>query len=65
MNIRSSLSALALGLMAGSAFAATPAPTTAKPAPAPVVHKKHVAAPAKCKSGETLVNGKCQATGSK
>lgn len=64
MNIRSSLTALALGLMAGSAFAATPAPT-AKPAPAPAVQKKHVAAPAKCKSGETLVNGKCRAASSK
>jgi len=58
MNIRSSLAVLALGLASTMAFAAAPAttPSTAKPATA-----KHHAA-VKCKAGETLVKGKCEAS---
>lgn len=65
MNVRATLTALALGLMAGTAFAAAPAPV-AKATPAPVVQKKQAAAhAAKCKPGEAVVNGKCQAAKAK
>ena len=65
MNVRATLTALALGLMAGTAFAAAPAPA-AKATPAPAAQKKHVVTPAaKCKAGEALVNGKCEAAKSK
>ena len=58
MNIRTSLAVLALGMASTMAFAATPAatPTTTKPAAV----KHHVAV--KCKAGETLVKGKCEAS---
>lgn len=65
MTIRATLTALALGLMAGTAFAAAPAPA-AKTTPAPAAQKKQAATPAaKCKAGEALVNGKCQAAKAK
>lgn len=66
MNVRATLTALTLGLMAGTAFAATPAPA-AKATPAPAAHKKQAAsAPAvKCKAGEAVVNGKCEAAKAK
>lgn len=58
MNIRSSLAVLALGLASTVAFAATPAATPA-PTNKPATVKHHAAA--KCKAGETLVKGKCEA----
>lgn len=65
MTIHATFTALALGLMAGTAFAATPAPA-AKATPAPAAQKKQAAAPAaKCKAGESVVNGKCQAAKAK
>ena len=65
MTIRATLTALALGLMAGTAFAAAPTPA-AKATPAPAAQKKQAATPAaKCKAGEALVNGKCQAAKAK
>jgi hypothetical protein len=65
MNLKKTIAALTLSLLAGSAFAATtpaasstpaatPAPAAAKPA-----HKAK--APAlKCKEGEAAVKGKCE-----
>ncbi|MEO8001165.1 MAG: hypothetical protein ABI644_04770 [Arenimonas sp.] len=58
MNIRSSLAVLALGLASTVAFAATPAATTTAAAK-PATVKHHAAM--KCKAGETLVKGKCEA----
>ena len=57
MNIRTSLAVLALGLASTAAFAATPAATLATTKPAAVKHHTAV----KCKAGETLVKGKCEA----
>jgi len=61
MNIRSSLAVLALGLASTMAFAAAPAAstTTTTPAAKPAVVKHHHAV--KCKAGESLVKGKCEA----
>ena len=62
MNIRSSLAVLALSLASTMAFAAAPAApaAAASTAPAkPAVVKHHTAM--KCKAGDTLVKGKCEA----
>lgn len=67
MNIRQTLAIAALSLMAGAAFAApqtAPAAgaSAAPAATAPAAHKvkPHHHAP-KCKAGESLVAGKCEA----
>ena len=60
MKRRHPLAALALCLLAGTAFAATPATN-----PAPATPAASAKAPAKahashCKKGETQVKGKCE-----
>lgn len=61
MNIRTSLAVLTLGLASTMAFAAaptaTPAAAGASTKPATVKHHHAV----KCKAGESLVKGKCEA----
>lgn len=69
MNLRLPLATLALSLLAGTAFAATPpAPAgTAAPAAAakarPATHRHHRVArhALKCKAPEVAVKGKCEA----
>ena len=71
MNLRLPLATLALGLLAGTAFAAAPttpapagsaAPTAAAKAK-PAAHRHHRVArhALKCKAPEVAVKGKCEA----
>ena len=60
MKYRHPIAALSLALLAGTAFAATPATN-----PAPATQASSAKAPAKaktvhCKKGESLVHGKCE-----
>ena len=58
MKLRHPIAALSLALLAGTAFAATPATS-----PAPTSSAKAAPAKAKtvhCKKGDTLVHGKCE-----
>lgn len=75
MNIRQSLvrqtlAIAALSLMAGAAFAAPQAAPAAGAAPAPAAKTAHHKAKphhhhaVKCKAGESLVAGKCEAKSS-
>ena len=62
MKLSRSLAALMLAAVAGSAFAATPAPATtpandAKPAATKPAHKAKAVT---CKEGEAVVKGKCE-----
>jgi hypothetical protein len=72
MNVRLTLATLALGLLAGTAFAAAPAAPApagaAAPAAAakakPAAHRHHVRVARhtlKCKAPEMAVKGKCEA----
>lgn len=59
MKIRSTLAALAFGLVSAAAFAATPTTTPATPANAPAKHAQTRAH--HCAKGEVVKNGKCVA----
>ncbi len=65
MNIRTSLAVLTLGLASTMAFAGTPEPAKAAAAATakPATVKHHHAL--KCKAGESVVKGKCEATKTK
>lgn len=66
MSINRPLLALALGMFTASAFAATAPATPATPAaPAKHVLKHKVAKASSCKTGETLVKGKCKESAAK
>lgn len=62
MNIRTSLAVLTLGLASTMAFAGTPQPAqaTAAATTKPATVKHHHAL--KCKAGQSLVKGTCEAT---
>lgn len=65
MNIRTSLAVLTLGLASTMAFAGTPQPAQAAAVATtkPATVKHHHAL--KCKAGQSLVKGKCEATNGK